>query len=269
MTGFEPGAAAALLLQARRAAPRRTLARLPDGAHPQTMAEGVAAQAALAGLQGAARPAGFKIGATAQRMQAYLGLAGPAAGFMAAEGLHGGGSTLAASGFFRPGVECELAVHLAADLPAGCTPEQARDAVDRVMAAIEIVENRYADLASFGAPAMVADQVFHAAAVLGEPYPDWRALDLLDLEGQIRVDGRVMGEGFGRDLLGGPFQALAWLAGSDEAAAFGGLRAWQVVMLGSVCPPVWLERPGRIEVEFAPLAPVTVELVAMAPSAFG
>jgi len=267
MTAFQPGGAAALLLQARRgrAGQRAPLEPLPPGAHPQTLEQGVAAQRALAGLQGSARPAGFKIGATAKRMQEYLGLSGPAAGFMAAAGLHGDGSTLAADTFLQPGVECELAVHLARDLPAGCTPEQARDAVADVMAAIEIVENRYVDLQTFGAPAMVADQVFHAGAVLGQPYDCWRELDLQGLFGQITVDGVARGEGYGRDLLGGPFHALAWLAGSAEAAAFGGLRAGQIVMLGSVCPPVWLEGPGRIEVAFPPLAKVRVELVKSGP----
>ena len=268
MTSFEPQHAATLLLRARRgrAGLRAPLETLAAGAHPQSLEQGVAAQVALAGLQGAAVPAGFKIGATARRMQEYLGLSGPAAGFMAEAGLHGGGSTLTADSFFRPGVECELAVHLAHDLPAGpCTPEQVRDAVDQLMAAIEIVENRYADLARFGAPAMVADQVFHAAAVLGEPYPAWRDLDLLGLEGKITVDGELKGEGFGRDLLGGPFEALAWLAASPEAAAFGGLRRGQIVMLGSVCPPVWLDGPGRIEVSFPPLPAVRVALVSGAP----
>ena len=199
-------------------------------------------------------------------MQEYLGLSGPAAGFMQEANLHGGFSTLAFEQFFRPGVECELAVHLERDLPPGpCTPEAARAAVDQVMPAIEIVENRYADLAVFGAPAMVADQVFHAAAVLGEPAPGWQALDLLAIHGTISVDGDVRGEGFGRELLGGPWDALAWLAQSAEVAAFGGLRAGQIVMLGSVCPPVWLEGPGRIEVAFPPLGSVAVELAISVP----
>lgn len=185
--------AATLLYRARRAGKScARLGRLPPEVHPETMTQGVAAQVALAGLQGSARPAGFKIGATARRMQDYLGLAGPAAGFMAASGLHASGSTLAIDGFLHPGVECELAVHLRRDLPPGpCTPVQAQDAVDRVMAAIEVVENRYEDLAAFGAPAMVADQVFHAAAVLGEPYPAWRELDLLNLAGRIMIDGVI------------------------------------------------------------------------------
>jgi 2-keto-4-pentenoate hydratase len=268
VSAFDPQRTATLLLQARRgrAGQRRQLENLPEGVHPATLDQGVAAQRALARLLGASRPAGFKIGATAKRMQDYLGLSGPAAGFMAAAGLHGAGSKLAADSFLQPGVECEVAVHLAHDIPAGqCTPDQAQAAVGEVMAAIEIVENRYVDLRRFGAPAMVADQVFHAGAVLGQPYEGWRELDLQGLFGQITVNGVVRGEGHGRDLLGGPFHALAWLAGSAEAAAFGGLRAGQIVMLGSVCPPVWLEGPGRIEVSFPPLAKVDVELVRPAP----
>ena len=262
MSGFRPHEAATLLYRARRARPRVPLGRLPPGLHPESLEQGVATQLALAELMGAAGPAGFKIGATAPRMQEYLGLSGPAAGFMAADGLHGSGSTLAISPFLLPGVECELAVHLGRDLPPGpCTPDQARDAVDEQMAAIEIVENRYADLAAFGAPAMIADQVFHAGAVIGAPYPGWRDLDLEALAGRLLIDGEERDRGLGRDLLGGPMRALAWLAGSAEVAAFGGLKAGQIVMLGSVCPPIWLDGPARIEVSFPPLARAELRLV--------
>ncbi len=255
---FDPDHAAALLIQARRARQPRT----PLQAPPPTLADGIAAQVARARAVGAVPPAGFKIGATTQAMQAYLGLSGPAASFMAAADLHGDGSTLAYRDFLNPGVECEVAVHLGAALPAGpCTPEQAAAAVDGVMAGIEVVENRYPDLPAFGTAALLADGAFHAAAVLGAPAADWRGLDLPGLEGTILVDGAARGTGLGAALAGGPMQALAWLAASAEAAAHGGLQAGQVVMLGSVCLPVWLDGPGRIEVRFPPLTPVTLTLV--------
>jgi 2-keto-4-pentenoate hydratase len=257
--GFDPDALAVHLLAARRA--RRILGPPPPGAAPRSHAEGVAGQRALARATGADMPAGYKVGATAQTMQAYLGLPGPLAGFMAEAGLHGSGSSLAYAGFVAPGAECEIAVHLGRDLPPGpCTPTQAADAVDGVMAAIEIVELRYPDLAAFGAPMLVADQVFHACAVLGAPAADWRALDLDALPGRILVDGEERGRGFGHDLLGGPLRVLAWLASSEEAATFGGLRAGQIVALGSVTQPIWLDGPCRVEVEFTPLDPVVLTL---------
>lgn len=259
MSGFDPDALAAHLAAARRA--RRVLALPPPHLLPPSHAAGVAAQRALARTWGADPPAGFKVGATARAMQEYLGLPGPLAGFMPGAGLHGSFSTLAFAGFVAPGVECEIAVHLGRDLPPGpCTAAQAAEAVDGVMAAIELVELRYPDIAAFGAPLLVADQVFHAAAVLGTPQADWRALDLDALPGRVLVDGEERGHGLGRDLLGGPLRVLAWLAGSEEAAAFGGLRAGQVVMLGSVTPPVWLDGPCRVEVAFPPLEPAVVTL---------
>ena len=255
---FDPETTAGLLTQARGARQLRT----PLADPPPALADGIAAQHARARAAGALPPAGFKIGATTQAMQAYLGLPGPAAGFMHTADLHGSGSTLHYADFLQPGVECEVAVHLGADLPPGpCTPDQAAAAVDGVMAAIEVVENRYPDLRAFGTPALVADGVFHAAAILGMPYEGWRTLDLPALLGDVLVDGVSRGTGSGAALLGGPMQALAWLAGSAEAAAFGGLHAGQVVMLGSVTLPVWLDGPATIEVRFPPLPPVTLTLV--------
>ncbi len=261
MTDFSPERCAAALMGARRKPKREPMAPLAANARPATLAEGVAAQVALAQLTDQAAPGGFKIGATTQQMQRYLGLDGPAAGFMPRDNLHASSSTLDFARFLRPGVECELAVHLSRDLPPGpCTPEAAADAVDLLMAAIEVVENRYADLAEFGTPALIADQVFHAGAVLAEPFAEWRNLDLETIVGELTLDGATVGTGHGADLLGHPMRALAWLAGSAEAAAFGGLRAGQIVMLGSVTPPFWLDRPAEITVRFGPLAPARLTL---------
>jgi len=257
---FDANRTAQALIANRRA--RRVLNLLPPDVAPRQLAEGIAAQLAVARLSGAQPPAGFKIGATARGMQDYLGLPGPVAGFMAEAGLHGSGSTLSFAPFLRPGVECELAVVLAHDLaPGPCSAARAAMAAGELMAGIEVVENRYGPLDVLGTPTLVADQVFHAAAILGTPYPDWRDLDLRAIAGSICVDGEQRGTGCGGDLLGDPMAALAWLAASDEAAAFGGLRAGQVVMLGSVTTPVWLDAPATIEVRFPPLPAVTLHLV--------
>jgi 2-keto-4-pentenoate hydratase len=54
--------------------------------------------------------------------------------------------------------------------------------------------------------------------------------------------------------------ALGWLAGSAVAQAFGGLRAGQVVMLGSVCTTVWVDAPCDVTVTFAGLPEVKLRL---------
>ena len=232
----------------------------PLGAEaPRTLAEGYALQLDVAKGFGAVPPAGFKIGATTKQMQDYLGLVHPAAGFVPAASLKTDGVSLPFRDFLNVGVECEVGVRLGADLPCGPTTRaQAEAAVAEVFPAIEIVEKRYGDLAELGTPTLVADQVFHAAGVLGAPAADWRRLDLGAIRGEMTVDGISRGFGHGRDLLGHPMEALAWLAASGASEVFGGLRKGQVVWLGSVTPPIWLEGPCTVVVAFEGLGRVSL-----------
>jgi 2-keto-4-pentenoate hydratase len=257
---FDPVPAAKVLRRVR--GDRVVVSALPAAIAPRTSAEGAAVQYALAELAGAVPPVGFKIGATGKRMQVYLGIDGPIAGFMRAEDVYHGHAELRFADFIKPGVECEVAVRLAHDLPPGpCSLERALAAVGEFFAGIEIVENRYGDLQALGTPTLVADQMYHCAAVIGDRHGiDWRGLDIGALRGRISLEDGTSDEGVTTDLLGHPLAGLAWLAGSVEAAAFGGLRAGQVVMLGSVTPPVWLTGPATVTVAFPPLPPVTVRL---------
>jgi 2-keto-4-pentenoate hydratase len=266
---FDPVPCAKALHKIRR--DRTVVTPLPAPIAPATTAQGAAVQYALAHLTTATTSppsfeigdfaiAGFKIGATGKRMQDYLGVSTPIAGFMRPHDVSHAHADLRFADFIKPGVECEVAVRLAHDLPPGpCSREQARQAVGEFFAAIEIVENRYGDLKELGTPTLVADQMYHCAAVIGDCHDvDWRALDIGALHGSINLDDGRADEGITSDLLGHPLNALAWLAGSFEAAAFGGLKSGQVVMLGSVTPPVWLTGPTTVTVAFPPLPPVTV-----------
>lgn len=255
---YDPSRAAAALLRDRLN--RMVVSPLPPGIAPATEPEGAAVQHALARLVDADPPFGFKIGATGQRMQTYLGVDTPIAGFMQGKDVYLEHANLSFADYIRPGVECEVAVRLSENLPPGpCTLEQALAAVGDFVAGIEIVENRYGDLKELGMPMLVADQMYHAAAVIGrQGNLDWRTLNIGALRGRITLNDGSGDEGVTTDLLGHPLNGLAWLAGSSVAAAFGGLKAGQVIMLGSVTPPVWLTEPTTVTVSFAPLPPVTV-----------
>ena len=80
------------------------------------------------------------------------------------------------------------------------------------------------------------------------------------LRGRILIDGKEQDSGVTSDLMGHPFTCLAFLASSPVAAAFGGLRAGQSIMLGSVTPPVWLDGPAHVTVQFDGLPAVTARL---------
>ena len=107
MTPFDPFPAAAALIENR--ARRRPAGPLPPDIAPRDVAEGVAVQVEVARRKGSLPPGGFKIGATGSRMQAFLGLPGPAAGFMRREDIFASGSAEPYARFHNVQVECELA----------------------------------------------------------------------------------------------------------------------------------------------------------------
>ncbi|MCS6855385.1 MAG: fumarylacetoacetate hydrolase family protein [Elioraea sp.] len=229
---------------------------------PADCAEGYAIQVAQARRAGCWPPAGFKVGATAATMQLHLGIRTPAAAYLDPASLLPSGHASPFSAWINPGVEAEIALRLGADLPAGeHSLEHLAEAVAEVFPAIEIVENRYEGGVAIGTPMLIADRFFHAAAVLGTPAPGWSAARLAGREfgqvhGRLIVNGAVFAEGHGTDLLGHPLAVLRWLAASPAAAAFGGLRAGQVVLCGSVTVPAWLSGPAEVEVAFAGLGSV-------------
>ncbi|MFH5927526.1 2-keto-4-pentenoate hydratase [Roseomonas xinghualingensis] len=249
---------------ARILAARRAAGFFPDlGAEaPADAAAGYALQFRLAQAMGAVPPAGFKIGATAKGMQAYLGLSHPCAGFCPAEGLREHHGTCRFADYRQAGVECEIGLRLAHDLAPGTHSRAALvEAVEHVFPAIEVVDQRYEDFVALGAPGIIADQVFHAGGVVGAPASGWPDLDLAAARGRVLVDGVERGQGLGAELLGHPLESLAWLAASPAAEIFGGLRAGQVVFLGSVTPPIWLDGPCEVTVSFDLLGEVTARFV--------
>src|SRR3954468_23654874 len=141
--------AATLLLDQRLSL--QPIMALPEDIRPQTEAEGYALQRVLNGLlsvAGMGDHVGHKIGCTTPVMQRFLNIPNPCAGIIFQKTVLRGAARVPRSGFVRLGVECEIAVELARDLtPAGrpLDREQARQSVGAVMAAIELVDERYAD----------------------------------------------------------------------------------------------------------------------------
>ncbi len=249
--------AAALLATARLAHIR--LPGLPDTCRPADQNQAYVTQdllhATLTGC-GLGPIAGHKIGCTTPVMQRFLGIDSPCAGGIFANTIHRDGvADLRFDDFLHVGVECEIAVRLAADLPSDGAPftaERVTDAVDACMAAIEIVDDRWIDYKRVDTPTLVADDFFNAACVLGPPVTAWRSLDLTAVAGTTRINGAEVGRGSGADVMGTPLAALAWLA--DSVAARGqALRAGEIVLTGSVVETRWVARGDDVVVSLSGL----------------
>jgi 2-keto-4-pentenoate hydratase len=204
---------------------------------------------------------GYKIGCTSAVMQRYLGIPHPCGGGVFAKGVHASGVNLRHGDFVRVGVECEIAVRLARDLAASgtaFTADSVAPAIDAYHPAIEIVDDRYADWQTIGAPTLVADDFFAAGCVLGAAVPRAKAPDLLEVIGRAFINGVEVGRGTGADVLGHPHAALAWLA-NHLAASGKQLRAGQIVLTGSLVQTIWLNAGDKVAMELSGLGRVAAE----------
>ena len=194
-------AAAQIIATARRN--RAPLAALPPELAPATEAEGYRVQRAVHDilLPQAGSLAGYKIGCTSAVMQQYLDIPHPCGGGVFARGVHETGATLHFGDYVRVGVECEIAVQLARNLAPTEEPftaEWVMEAIEAYYPAIEIVDDRYVEWETMGAPTLIADDFFAAGCVLGKAVSRTKAPDLLiqgntivgmDVEMGIRGDG--------------------------------------------------------------------------------
>jgi 2-keto-4-pentenoate hydratase len=251
-------AAAAAIAAARRS--RSALRALPPEIAPRDEAEGYRIQRAVHDLvlPQAGALCGYKIGCTSAVMQRYLGIPHPCAGGLFERLVHPSGVRLAAGDYVRVGVECEIAMRLACDIPPSAAPftaETVADAVAYCHPAIEIVDDRYEQWETLGAPTLVADDFFAAGCVLGEAVPRAAWPDLREVVGRAILNGTEAARGRGADVLGHPLNALAWLA-NHLAGEGRGLHEGQIVLTGSLVKTLWLEAGDRVTMELAGLGKV-------------
>jgi 2-keto-4-pentenoate hydratase len=224
---------------------------IPAPCAARTVDEAYAVQEALHALMAATHGpvAGHKIALTTPVMQQMVGFHEPVSGAILAQTIQQSPCTIRSTDYGRLGVECEIAVRLATDLPA--TPPYSRDhvtaAIGAVMAAFELIDDRHADYAQFAPQilSIIADNAWNGGIVLGPPAPDWRTLDLAAVHGTMVINEAVVGEGHGRDVMGHPLDALVWLA---NGLAQRGKRLTQgmVVMTGSIVATKFVHPGDRV-----------------------
>ena len=205
--------------------------------------------------------AGWKIGCTTPVMQKFMSIDHPCSGGVMESRVHFDHFVGAYSDFNRVGVECEIAVTLAADLPPKDTPYVIQDLIPTIQscrAAMEIVDDRYADYSSLSTEDMIVDDFFQSACVLGPEVMNWQETDLAEIRGRTMINGTEIGSGQGADIMGHPLNALAWLA-NNLIELDRHLLAGEFVLLGSMVECQWLSPGDAVEMQIFGLGQVTAE----------
>ena len=176
---------------------------------------------------------GYKLGLVSEAKQRQMGIAEPIFGR-----LHPGMllERVVLEAFVQPRLEPEVAVVLKEDLPPGASVGEAYRAVGGYFLAVDVLDSVWEGY-RFTLPEVVADNTSGGGFLLGR-----RRFSRLP-QGSLRayLNGEKVAEG-PVEALGDPGRRLLWLA-----ERVGGLRAGQVVFLGSPAQAVPLAR-GVLEV---------------------
>ncbi|GEO00832.1 2-keto-4-pentenoate hydratase [Novosphingobium sediminis] len=257
----------ALLRKAADTLARAEASRAPIAPLSRSIADLTTGEAyAIADLRAARRRSplvGYKLGYTSAAMREQMGIDHPNYGRLFAASVTRRG-WLRSGQLIHPRVEPEIALLLGRDLKG---PEVSRaeawGAVQAVMPSLEIVDTRYVSY-EFTAPDNIADNSSAARVVLGTPVPADAAPDLCAVSVELSCDGVVVGTGLGRDAMGDPIRALAWLA--NALAAIGaGLRAGDIVMTGGLTRAHPAAPGARFSASFGGLGEVAAQFSEIAP----
>ncbi len=164
---------------------------------------------------GAGRRGGHKIALTSQAVQELCGIDRPAYGAVFASAIRRSPVVLKASDFVHLGLEFEVAVAMADDVPADGGPydrESIAPYVATCAPAFETIEDRGADYDELDAASIVADRCWCAGVVTGAPVTDWRGLDLAAAPVTLTWNGEVRERAVAGASMGHPFEGLAWVA---------------------------------------------------------
>ncbi len=219
---------------------RERFTPLPADLAPHGAADAYAIQDAFVALRSDKLGAivGYKIALTSAEMRRMVGIDQPMAGAILEATIRRTPARLRAADYVRLMVEFEVAVEMAEDLPAADAPfshERVARSVGAVMPALEIVDDRNADLSQLAKHPLelVADNAWNEGAVLGPRIQEWQKRELSGARGVAYINREQVGAGHGRDAMGHPFAAVAWIA--DHLAANGrGLLRGDIVLTGSI-----------------------------------
>ena len=227
---------------------------LPEQCRPDSLDDGYQVQAALEALHDV-RVAGYKIGATNKMAQELFDVDAPFFGRVLTPSVLDSPAEIAEEVVRLRIIEAEFDFIMGADLPArevAYGRDEVMAAVADLCPAIEVPDSRYVNWREAGMPQLIADNAIAALLVLGSPAQDWRDLNLSLHPVTVRVNGKLVDEGSGANVLGDPRNVLVWLANALSERGLG-LKAGQVVTTGSAADVIQVNSGDEVIADFGSL----------------
>lgn len=205
--------------------------------------------------------AGWKIAANSAALMARFGVDEPLSGRIFAGQRHNSPANLKASAYRQFAIEPEIAAIMGATIAPQDVPydtETVRQAIDRFVPSMELLDMRDADMPNIHLPDAVAQNISNVGTVVGGPGIAPDQIDTAAIRMTLSLDGEIL-----HDVTGGapqrPLEAVTWLANHLSARGLS-LQAGQVVLCGTHTPIWYHEGAGQITVSMSGLGEASLTM---------
>ena len=206
------------------------------------------------------QPLGWKLAFGGPDAMQRLHTNAPLVGFLLQSALLPSGSTLSISNWTKPAAEPEIAVFLGKDLPANSDHDTAAAAIAGLGPAIELAD---VDHPSDDVEGTLACDIYQRHIILGSNDTGRVGGNLEGLSCSVLRNGSEI------DCFNDP-QSLQALTGelidnvrhvANLLTVFGeSLEAGQIIIAGSITPPIWVASGEEILFHLPPAAPISIRL---------
>lgn len=244
----------------------RVVGNIPEEMYPHSSDQAYQVQARLVTLMqehNNSMTCGYKLACTNPRVIELLGVDGPLSGRLLSHSTHCGEVELQTADFCRRIVELEFGFVMGNDVPFSENPYNAASIVpyiESIMPAIEIVDHHFTDFTRVGGNALAADNAIHGASVLGSKVSAWQSLDLAQHSALLSVNGKPFSRAKGKNVLGDPLNAMAWLANHLQSRGET-LKSGEIISTGTACEIYNANKGDQIQADFGILGSVSTRFI--------
>ena len=203
------------------------------------------------------RPLGWKVGFGAPAAMKSLGIEAPLIGYMTEASRVPPGGTVSLAGWAKPVAEPEVAVYLGRDLPGGADAGRAAAAIAALGPAIELAD---LDKPPQDVTAILAGNIYHRRVILGPGDAGRAGGDCSGLCGRVFRRGHEIATVDAVETNTGNLVAIVAHVANLLAAVGERLRADEIIICGSITPPLFLEADEtEVEYELEPAGDIAVK----------
>jgi 2-keto-4-pentenoate hydratase len=205
------------------------------------------------------KPLGWKLAFGGPAAMERLRINAPLVGFLMADAVAVSGSTISFAGWKKPAAEPELTVYMDKDLASGDSREATMDAIAGLGPAIELAD---VDHPSDDVEGTLARNIYQRHVVLGGCDTKHAGGSLSGLNARVFRNGAEMANTSDFEELTGELITIVGHV-ANLLAHFGEtLRAGQIIIAGSMTPPIWVEAGESIGFHLEPQQPISINFAA-------